>query len=392
MVDMFFERMKENGAPIGSAFGLVDGNIVKLRRAILPMHQHTNHFPVHPEIIKKMKEAVDSQEWTAYGGPTGSDDVKKVIAEDLNVDLDRYEIILTNGAIEAMYMIMQHFREEWYSFVDCIPSWPWPRLFMDAYNIPLEYVVRRKIEPDDITPNSCVNLLHGQHPQSLFYTDQELIDIAERANYVNAWILHDKTYRDFFPEYPNLIEQNPDRNFILFSFSKANNMAGLRIGGMVCSKENAKRFFPLNPSRLGVNVIAEKAVIASIETKHLWRQQNIDKLVQNNQYIYDNLINLERSGILTMPKKDIMNDVWIDFHGISSSWVTAELIKRGIRVDDTAVMTYEKRGERGTVGDYTANHITVTTSVPDYWVAYFCEQLNDLLCQGDVEELFAGEQ
>ena len=50
MVDMFFERMKEDGAPIGSAFGMADG----CRRAILPMHQHTNHFPVHPEIIKKM--------------------------------------------------------------------------------------------------------------------------------------------------------------------------------------------------------------------------------------------------------------------------------------------------------------------------------------------------
>ena len=93
-----------------------------------------------------------------------------------------------------------------------------------------------------------------------------------------------------------------------------------------------------------------------------------------------------------MPKKDVMNDVWIDFHGISSSWVTECLISRGVRVDDTAVMAYEKRGERGKIGDYTANHITVTTSVPDYWVSYFCEQLNELLCQGDVEELFAGEQ
>ena len=56
------------------------------------------------------------------------------------------------------------------------------------------------------------------------------------------------------------------------------------------------------------------------------------------------------------------------------------------------MMAYEKRGERGKIRDYTANHITVTTSVPDYWVSYFCEQLNELLCQGDVEELFAGEQ
>lgn len=356
MTDLFYERMLRGEAP-------------------LPMHQHTNHLPVHPEIIKRMEEFISPQEWTHYGDPTGSKIVKDMIADELNIDRDKYTILLTNGAIEAIYMIMQHFHEEWDSFTDCFPSWPWPRNFISAYGVPINKIEFRKMIPDDITPDSLVNILNGQHPLSLHYTDQEMIDIAERAEEIGAWIMHDMTYRDFFPEYPTLLEQNPDRTFVTFSFSKANNFAGLRIGGLICSNELAKRFNPLNPARLGINVIAEQAAIVSLETKHLWKQQNIDAVAKNNRYIYDNLKQLEDAGKLTMPKKDVMSDVWIDLYGVTSKWVAAELLKMGVRVNDAVDCYYDTPGERW--GN--ANHLCVTTSVPDYWVEYFCKQMNTLL-------------
>ena len=355
MSDIFYEKMANGGSP-------------------LPMHQHTNHLPVHPEVIEAIKDEAASMRWVYYGGATGSAHVKEVIAEDLNVDLNEYDILLTNGAIESFYMIMQQFHPEWKAFVDCIPSWPWPRHFIKAYNIPVEKISMRKITPDDMTPDVCINLINGQHPQSLYYTNQELVDIAEAANKNNTWVIHDMTYRDFFPEYPNLLSQNPERGFVIFSFSKANSLAGLRIGGLVCSKENAKRFYPLNPARLGVNVIAERAVITSIKTKSLWKQNNIDYLKRNNQYIYDSLSDLEDRGVLSMPKKDVMSDVWIDFHGVSSTWVVDELRKLGVSVNNTSITAYEVWQQRGE----NANHITVTTSVPDYWISYFCDQMHKL--------------
>ena len=356
MFDIFFDKMLKN-------------------EASLPMHQHTNHLPIHSAVLERMKETVEKQEWVYYGGPTGSTNVKEIIAQDLNVDLDKFDILLTNGAMEAFYMIMNQFKSEWNTFIDCVPSWPWPRRFSKAFGVPVTSVLLRKLRPSDIIAGSCVNILNGQHPQSLLYTDAELIALAEKAADVNAWFIHDMTYRDFFPEYPNLLEQNPERGFVTFSFSKGNSLAGLRIGGLVCSKENTKSFVPLNPARLGVNVIAEQAAIASIETKYLWKQKNIDIIAKNNKMIYSKLSDLETKGILNMPKKDIMNDVWINFLTVSSSWVTEELKKRKVLVNDTATRAYFKAGERYN----NANHITVTTSVPEYWIDYFCEQLNEIL-------------
>ena len=321
------------------------------------LNQSTNHLPLHDDVKRAMIET-SSLDINIYGQATGSDELKTAVAEHYKVDLNEYGILLTNGSFEAIHMILDTFYGTYSNFVDCVPSWPWARNMAKwrGYNI---CGVDGKLTPKDIVDNSIVFLNNGQNPMGHTYTDSEFYDIQCFAQDRNSLIINDTVYWDFFKEPFPLILNN--KNFVTFSFSKAAGLCGLRIGGLIASKENITKFKNNNPARLGVNVLSEKVALASLRSSHKWKMKNIETIERNKQRVRNELKNLDGVHFL---HEDRLHKMIVTFDDhIDCTIFVDRLKKEGVVVCDISTRMFDIG-----VKEPDVNMITFTVSIPDDWL------------------------
>jgi aspartate/methionine/tyrosine aminotransferase len=326
------------------------------------LNQSTNHLPLHDDVKRAMIEFSPSDVNT-YGQATGSDELKNAVAEHYKINLNEYGILLTNGSFEAIHMILDTFSGTYSNFTDIIPSWSWPRSMAQwrGYHI---NEVKGKLKPQDIIQNSIVFLNNGQNPLGYTYTDEELYDLQWFAQDKHSMILHDTAYWDFFREpFPLLLN---DKNFATFTFSKVAGLCGLRIGGLIASKENILKFKNNNPARLGVNVMSEKVALASLKSSHEWKIKNIEIIERNKQRVREELGVLDGVNFL---HEDNIHKMVITFDKpIECTDFTERLGKEGINVLDISTKMFQMG-----VKEPDANMITFMVSIPDEWLDQFIE-------------------
>jgi len=328
--------------------------------SMIQLNQSTNHLPFHDDVKRAIIDSANL-DVNSYGEATGSTELKTAIAEHYNVDMNLYDILLTNGSFEAIHMIIDTTYGTYSNFVDIIPSWPWPRSMSQwrGYHI---NEVKGKLKPQDIIQNSIVFLNNGQNPLGYTYTNDELHDLQWFAQDRRSMILHDTAYWDFFKEpFPLLLN---DRNFVTFTFSKAAGLCGLRIGGMIASKENISKFKNNNPARLGVNVVSEKIALASLKSSHEWKVKNIEIIERNKQRVREELGVLDGVNFL---HEDSLHKMVITFDKhIDCTDFTERLKKEGINVLDISTRMFQMG-----VKEPDANMITFMVSIPDEWLDQF---------------------
>ena len=57
--------------------------------------QNTNHFDIHPAVVKAMTDSIASGEYHAYAPPLGIEELRRLILEDLG--LSDASVLLTDG-------------------------------------------------------------------------------------------------------------------------------------------------------------------------------------------------------------------------------------------------------------------------------------------------------
>ena len=330
---------------------------------MIQLNQSTNHLPLHDDVKRAMIEG-SSLDINNYGQATGSAELKTAIADHYSVDMNIYDILLTNGSFEAIHMIIDTFYGTYTNFVDIIPSWPWPRNMAKwrGYKI---YKANGKITPEDIVDNSIVFLINGQNPLGYTYTDEELHNLQLFAQDRHSMILHDSAYWDFFKEpFPLLLN---DINFTTFTFSKAAGLCGLRIGGLIASKENVAKFKNNNPARLGVNVVSEKVALASLKSSHEWKPRNIEIIERNKQRVREEFDVLDGVNFL---HEDTIHKMVITFDShIDCTDFAERLKKEGIVVCDISTRMFQTD-----IKEPNANMITFMVSIPDEWLNKFIDK------------------
>lgn len=340
---------------------------------LLPLHQGTNFLHIDPTVPDSVSlMSARSSQYNEYGEPTGNKELRDLIAAHFNIDQSKHRICLTNGSIEAIYMILQRCAVLG-TFVDCIPSWPWPRIFAKQFGYNIVTTIG-KITPQIIRENrlSIINLVNGQNPMGYAYTDQELAEIGATAKMCSCVILHDMAHYDLFDKpYDSLLGVNPEANYMTFSFSKGNGLAAMRIGGFACSKDNMAYYDQISPARLGVNTLGEIAAKASMHSIKQWKPSMLD-IISENKFIVHSSRKVNRLGI------EFGED---SVHRISMalpSWMPSfrfadEMKKRGVQVCDIASRMGETIGER----DERFNMIGATMAIKDYWLHKFIDAFGE---------------
>jgi len=317
--------------------------------------QMTCHIP-NRFVEESLKRSIKNEEYQEYAPPMGIPLLHELILEDFKLKDTDAVVCVTDGSLPAIFQTVSQLAFK--TFIDSEPAWKWPRLYN---NNSLE-LVPGKIKPSDIMEDSLVNICNPQNPMGHLYTKEELEKIGRKAAEMGAYILYDCTYKDFtMDEYYPLYKLNSERTITTWSMSKSPGMAGMRVGGVICSPDMMEKIFKFRPNQLGSSFPGQKAAIVALYLKDQWLPALRKIVALNRDCMYNNLPDC------TFPMEDASSSVWVELpEKINSTKLTSELKKEEMFVRDG--IYYQEYG-------YEGNFIKVGTAVPLQWIADLCKMI-----------------
>lgn len=259
------------------------------RDKIVWMSQNTNTLFTTPAIQDAIHEAVQKREYALYPYKNGLFGLPDAIKEDLEVP--DYDVLLANGGIEALYFTTRAILKRGHQVIATDPS------FLPIHHqitlcqaktveMPI-YASPWKMAPDQvneaITPRTkMILLIDPLNPLGTGYNKDEVRAISEIAADKDLYLLNDITYRDFADEHHTAAEFYPEKSILIYSFSKNCGLAGLRIGAALAPPELVIPLQKYNTNVLSVNILAQRAALAALQTKDQWISE-IVRISRENQ-------------------------------------------------------------------------------------------------------------
>jgi len=253
------------------------------------MSQNTNTLPMHPKVLEAIQRSVDGREYNLYPFKRGVFGLPEAILEDLG--LEGFDVLLTNGGIEGEYIAIRALLKPGDEVLSTDPSFlpihdqiamtAAKAIEVDIYRKP--YVLTPEMAEAVVTPaTKMLLLIDPNNPLGSGYSRSQVKGLAEVARDHGLWLVDDITYRDFNPDHVLASEFYPERTLISYSFSKGPGLAGMRVGALLApaaAMEAMKRF---DTNVLGVNVVAQRAALAALQTKAEWLP-GVRKVCEANQ-------------------------------------------------------------------------------------------------------------
>jgi aspartate aminotransferase len=336
--------------------------------------QNTNHFSPHPAVVEAMHEAIAREEYHAYAPPAGFEELRALILEDLG--LPEQSVLVTDGAVEALYNVCHTVCTPGSHFVTTDPGWKWPIHFAQAAGattteIPIYKPANgykltvAQLEAAMTDKTRLIYLVDPNNPLGTCYSRDEIEAFARIARGAGAYFMHDCTYAHFADDHTLAARFYPEGTFTIYSFSKWLGVAGLRIGAVVAAPDLIERLAVAPPNNLGSNVISQRAAIAGLRTKRAWFPDINRRQRRNQAQIVKAVANVPGMKVAVYPSQ--------------ANFLVVECIEAGIKPE---ALCDAYRGEnimirQGTYHTPTFGHrfVKVSTTVPEAWADAFCERL-----------------
>src|SRR5205823_10662286 len=174
------------------------------RSEVAWMSQNTNTLPVHPAIREAIQRSVEDREFNLYPRKGGVPGLADAIRSDL--DLESFDVLLTNGGIEGEYIATRSLLGAGNEVLSTDPSFlpihdqvamaDAKTIAVDIYRKP--YVLTPEQAEEAVTPATTILLLiDPNNPLGSGYSRDQVRGLAEVARDHGLWLLNDVTYRDF---------------------------------------------------------------------------------------------------------------------------------------------------------------------------------------------------
>ncbi|MEO6749766.1 MAG: pyridoxal phosphate-dependent aminotransferase [Casimicrobiaceae bacterium] len=342
--------------------------------------QNTNHFPSHPAVVKAMTDAIVSEEYHAYAPPAGLEELRALILRDLG--LRDESVLVTDGAVEALYNVCHTLSAPGVDFVTTDPGWKWPVEFARAAG---SHVIEIPIyKPENgykltaaqlaaaVTDKTrLIYLVDPNNPLGVCYTAAEIEAFTRIARDAGAYFLHDCTYFHFADAHTLAARYYPEKTITIYSFSKWLGLAGLRIGAVVANSDLIERFAAAPPNNLGCNVISQRAAIAGLKIRDEWFPGINRRQRRNQAEIAKAVSEVPGMHVAVYPSQ--------------ANFLVVECIDAGVTPEALcdAYRTQNIMIRQGTYHTPTFGHrfIKVSTTVPEAWADAFCERLPDMVAK-----------
>ena len=336
--------------------------------------QNTNHFTPHPDVIEAMLESIRREEYHAYAPPAGLEELRSLILKDL--DLRDESVLVTDGAVEALYTVCRTLSEPDTTFVTTDPGWKWPMSFARAsgatcIEIPIYKpengykLTAAQLEAAVTDKTRIIYLVDPNNPLGTCHTAEEIKAFTDIARRHNAYFLHDCTYRHFADAHTLAARYYPERSITIYSFSKWLGLAGMRIGAVVAAPDIIERLAGAPPNNLGSNIVSQRAAIAGLKTKDAWFPDINRRQRRNQAEIFKAVNRVPGFSVANYPSQ--------------ANLLVIECIDAGI-TPEALCEVYRAEGvmiRQGTYHTSTFGHrfVKVSTTVPESWADKFCELL-----------------
>jgi aspartate/methionine/tyrosine aminotransferase len=253
------------------------------------MSQNTNTIPTDPSVIEAIKSAADERLYNLYPFKKGLFGLPEAMLNDLG--MTEQDVLITNGGIEALYILNRALLSEGDEVVATDPS------FMPIHHqiglskaTPVEIGIYKddyKMTPEQVNEaitdrTKMLLLIDPLNPLGTDYRREEVRAFSDIARDNDLWLVDDITYRDFSDDHTLSSEFYPEKSLTVYSFSKNCGLAGMRIGALLAPSEAMKDIVKYDTNVLSVNVLAQTAALASLRTKDRWIG-NVMKICRSNQ-------------------------------------------------------------------------------------------------------------
>lgn len=336
--------------------------------------QNTNHFPTHPAVRQAMLDSIDAEEFHAYAPPAGLEELRSLILADLG--LTDAAVLVTDGAVEALYNACRTLSEPGSQFVTTDPGWKWPMQFAMAsgarvleipiYGADNNYRLgAAQLEAAVTDKTRIIYLVDPNNPLGVCYTAAEIKSFTDIARGVGAYFLHDSTYRHFADEHTLAARFYPERSITIYSFSKWLGLAGLRVGALVAQPDLVERLAAAPPNNLGCNVISQRAAIAGLKAKQEWLPDINRRQRRNQAEIHTAVGRIPGLKVAVYPSQANFLVVECIEAGITPEALCEAFRAEGIMIRQGSYHT-PKFGHR---------FVKIATTVPEAWADVLCAKL-----------------
>ncbi len=264
----------------------------KHAKEITWMSQNTNQIPMTDNIEKAIQDAISWKEYNLYPLASGIFGLRELLKKHLGLP-DDYEVLLTNGGIEGLYILTRALLEKDDEVICTDPSFlPIHHQIEISGARPVELPIFQepwKLTPEQIqeaiTPNTkMILLIDPINPMGTAYTKDEIKAICQIAQDNDILIIDDITYRDFSEPFPTY-DIVPDKTLVSYTFSKQCGLAGMRIGMVAAPKPLMDKMMPYNTNVLSVNILAQRAALAAMESIDDWLPALKNQMIRNQEII-----------------------------------------------------------------------------------------------------------
>jgi aspartate/methionine/tyrosine aminotransferase len=253
------------------------------------MSQNTNTIPTDPSVIEAVTTAADERLYNLYPLRKGLFGLPEAILDDLG--MSEQDVLITNGGIEALYILNRALLSEGDEVVATDPS------FMPIHHqiglskaTPVEIGIYKdsyKMTPEQVNEaitekTKMLLLIDPLNPLGTDYRRDEVRAFSEIARDNDLWLVDDITYRDFSDDHTLSAEFYPEKSLTVYSFSKNCGLAGMRIGALLAPPDAMMDIVKYDTNVLSVNILAQTAALASLRTKDQW-MSNVIRICRNNQ-------------------------------------------------------------------------------------------------------------
>lgn len=290
------------------------------REEVVWMSQNTNTIPLDPAIEEAVRRSLASGEHRLYGYRPGVFGLPEAILEDLG--LEDGEVFLTNGGIEALYAAQRALLEPGDEVVTTDPAFlPLHRQAEMSRAVPVEVPIygdpwrlTPEVVEEALTDRTRALLVVDPHnPLGISYTPSELRGLAEVARDRDLLLFHDVTYRDFNPHHALASAWYPEGTLLFYSFSKGAGLAGMRVGALVGPPDLVDAVRGYDTNVLGVNVLAQRAALAALETRPRWLPRLLDICGRNQETIRGAVEKVDGASLPVYPARS--NAFVVDLQG-----------------------------------------------------------------------------
>ena len=236
-------------------------------------------------IIEAAKKALD-QGKTKYGDVAGESKLREAIVKTLktekNLTYHKKQIIVTNGGKQALYNALMCLINEGDEVLIPSPYWlSYPEMVKLAGGTPVtvqtrfedKFKVTKKILEKYVTPKTKLLMINSpSNPTGMFYTQQELEDLADFVIKHNLIVISDEIYEHLIFDnkkhisIASLGSEIFKRTLMTSGFAKSFAMTGWRIGYMAGDQELIEAMSNLQShSTSNVCTFAQYGAVAALE-------------------------------------------------------------------------------------------------------------------------------